>query len=278
MDEARVAAAVRAIRLRKGWRQEDLAARAGVSRATVARIEGGSCGRVRLDATGRVVSALGARADLTIRWHGGDLDRLLDSRHAAMHEAMALRFRRLEGWTAVPEVSYSIYGERGIIDVLAWHPASRCVLVIELKTLLVDVSSLIGVSDRRARLATRIARERGWDARQAGTWIVLAESMTNRRRVEAHGGVLRSAFPDGPMEVRAWLRQPVGPLAALTFLSYAHLPNARQGLLRFRRPKPPHTLAKTSARGSPAAGGAPMTSDGPSAATEPVTQAPPVDV
>lgn len=34
----------------------------------------------------------------------------------------------------MPEVSFSIYGQRGVIDILAWHAATRSLLVIELKT------------------------------------------------------------------------------------------------------------------------------------------------
>jgi hypothetical protein len=65
----------------------------------------------------------------------------------------------------VPEVSFSIFGERGVIDVLAWHAATRTILVIELKTVIADVNELIGNVDRKRRLAPRVAAERGWDAR-----------------------------------------------------------------------------------------------------------------
>ena len=43
-----------------------------------------------------------------------------------------------------PEVSFSIYGERGVIDILAWHPGRRALLIIELKTDIVDVNELVG--------------------------------------------------------------------------------------------------------------------------------------
>jgi hypothetical protein len=50
----------------------------------------------------------------------------------ALDEAVT-RLLADDGWEAVPEVTYSIFGERGSID-LAWHPASRTLLVIELKS------------------------------------------------------------------------------------------------------------------------------------------------
>ena len=60
------------------------------------------------------------------------------------------------GWLFAPEVSFSVYGERGVIDLLAFHPASGCLLVIELKTAIIDVNDLVGTMDRRCRLAAGI--------------------------------------------------------------------------------------------------------------------------
>jgi hypothetical protein len=85
-------------------------------------------------------------------------------------------FAGLDGWVSEPEVSFSIYGERGIIDVLAWHPVRRILLMIELKTELVDINDLMGSADRRRRLGAVIARDRGWDPAAIATWVVLAES------------------------------------------------------------------------------------------------------
>jgi hypothetical protein len=59
------------------------------------------------------------------RWSGGQLERMVNRRHAALHEALARQFSRLAGWRLLAEVSFSIYGERGIIDVLAWHVETR---------------------------------------------------------------------------------------------------------------------------------------------------------
>ena len=52
-----------------------------------------------------------------------------------LHDAVAAWFAHRWGlWRLSPEVSFSVYGERGIIDVLAWHPKTKILLVIELKT------------------------------------------------------------------------------------------------------------------------------------------------
>jgi hypothetical protein len=87
------------------------------------RIEQGRLASVPLGKIRAVAAALDARIDAVVRWQGGDLSRLVSARHARMHEIMARYFLGLPGWMIEPEVSFSIYGERGIIDILAWHPS-----------------------------------------------------------------------------------------------------------------------------------------------------------
>ena len=175
---------------------------------------------MRLGEIERCAVALGARIDHLVRWHGGDLDRLVNGRHSALHEAFAQTFGRLPGWTFVPELSFAIAGERGVIDVVGRH-VSGVMLIVELKSELVDLQELLGTLDRKVRLARRIATSRGWPATEVGAWLVLAEGRTNRRHVEAHAALLRAALPDRGVAMRRWLHQPASPIRALTFLSYA---------------------------------------------------------
>jgi len=235
MDDHHVGTAFRAMRIRKRWRQEDLSARAGVSRASIGRIESGQLASVPLGTIRRVAAALDARFDTVVRWQGGDLGRLLNGRHAAMHEAMARLFASLDGWLAEPEVSFSIYGERGVIDILAWYPVSHVLLVIELKTEFVDVNELMGSVDRKRRLAAVIARERGWDPIGVATWVVLSDNRTNRRALAAHETVMRTKFPVDGRRIRPWLRRPVGRLDALSFLPSVHVVGVRRDLAPIRR-------------------------------------------
>jgi transcriptional regulator with XRE-family HTH domain len=222
VDDQRAGSALRAIRLRKRWRQKDLAAKAKVSPTMIVRIEHGRLEAVPLGTIRRVAHALDARVDTIVRWQGGDLGRLINARHSAMHEAMARMFATLEGWQAEPEVSFSIYGERGVIDILAWHPASRALLVIELKTELVDINDLMGSLDRKRRLAAEISDKRGWHASSISTWVVLANGRTNRRELSRHENVLRTKFPDDGRTVRGWLRRPSSVMNALGFLPSIH--------------------------------------------------------
>lgn len=186
------------------------------------RIEQGRLASVPFGKVRAVATALDARIDAVVRWRGGDLSRLVSARHARMHEVVARYFRDLPGWIIEPEVSFSVYGERGIIDVLAWHPTARILLVIELKTEVVDLNEMLGNLDRKRRLAWSIAKDREWDPVAVSTWVVVADSRTNRRTVAEHGAVLRAKLPTHGRGVAGWLRRPTGRVHALSFL-----PNVR---------------------------------------------------
>jgi transcriptional regulator with XRE-family HTH domain len=203
-------------------RQSDVADAAGVSRAFISLLERGHLERVSLGTLRRVAAVLEIRIDVVARWRGGDLDRLVNARHSAMHESVSRFFESLPDWTVAPEVSFAVYGERGVIDILAWHAPTRSLLVIELKTELVDMQELVGTADRKRRLAVRVARERGWHAATVSCWLIVANTRTNRRRVDVHRSMLRNAFPAAGHTIRTWLREPRGEISALSYWSDAN--------------------------------------------------------
>jgi transcriptional regulator with XRE-family HTH domain len=221
VDDRRVGSSFRAIRMRLGLTQDELGIASATSRPIVGRIEQGRLNGVSLRALRRVATALDMDLNLSPRWRGGDLGRLLNARHSALHEAVAARFAALREWRIEPEVSYSIAGERGVIDLLAWHPGSRSLLVVELKTEIVDVNDLMGSMDRRVRLAPQIGGSRGWRPDTVACWVVVPDTRTNRRIAARHAVVLRAKFPDDGRRVAAWLREPAGVLRALGFLPTA---------------------------------------------------------
>jgi transcriptional regulator with XRE-family HTH domain len=205
------------VRVKRGWRQVDLAAKAGVSQATIWRVERGHIPEMTLGVLRKVAGALEIRLELLPRGRGAELDRLLSARHSALHESVVKALAHdFPEWLMASEVSFSIWGERGVIDLLLWHPGRRALLIIEFKTELVDVGDLLGTMDRRRRLAAQIVKPRGWYPRTVSTWVILAASRTNARRIAEHRTVLRGAFPGGTREIRRWLREPAGPVAALS--------------------------------------------------------------
>jgi transcriptional regulator with XRE-family HTH domain len=238
VDALQLGSALRTVRLRLGLRQADVAQRAGVSQVVVSRIERGRAASMRLRTLLSVAEAIEASVNLGLRWRGGELPRILNAGHAAMHEAAARLFGRHPAWLIAPEATFAIYGERGAIDVLAFHPGARLLLVVELKTQIVDVQDLISSVDRYRRLAPRIAADREWRASAVSTLVLLRDTTTNRRAVAAHAAVLRAAFPLGSREMGRWLRDPSGPVNGLAFLPDSRLRavSARQaGVRRVRQ-------------------------------------------
>lgn len=248
MDDLAVGRLLRTVRARRVWRQEDLARAAGVSRQTVSRIELGRLDGVPLGSLRRVFAAVNVRIVVAARGIGAELPRLADQHHAAMHEDAARLFVPLPGWVSVPEVTFSVFGERGSIDILAWHERSRSLLVIELKTELVDLQDTVSTLDRKVRLAMRIARERGWEPASVSTWLVIAEGRHNRRAVERHAAFLHSRFPADGHAVMRWLRQPVGRIEGLSFLSSARSTSTGQRLAPVRRVQRPRSRATAAPR------------------------------
>lgn len=213
----RFGAQLRAVRVKRRWRQIDLAQRARVHRSVISRIERGQFESTSIGAILAIARALDIQVSLSARWHAGDLDRLVNGRHARLHESVARWFAEdLPEWVLDPEVSFSIYGERGVIDILAWHPSSRALIVIELKTDIVDVNLLMSQMDQRRRLAREIVRDRGWDPVSISTWVIVANGRTNRARLAAHRVVLRNAFPLDGRSIQGWLRRPDRGIAALS--------------------------------------------------------------
>ncbi len=219
MDLVRFGLIIRALRRRKGWRQLDLALAAGVSQALISMIERGHADQVLLVNIFAVVAALEARMVLDIRWHGGELDRLLDQDHAALGAAIG-RLLAAYGWEVHFEVTYAIYRASGSVDVLAWHAATRTLLVIELKTEVTSAEATIRKLDEKARLGAQIAFQRfGWRPDTVARLLVLTDTSTSRRRVVAAGSLFASAFPIRGVQARQWLRAPSGVVSALMFLS-----------------------------------------------------------
>ena len=105
-DPERVGRSIRAIRIRKGLRQQDLATKVGVSRSFVSKVELGKATTADVAKLDGVCRALGADLDVRVRWQGEALDRLLDEAHAAIVERVVALLSRF-GWLTWLEVTSS---------------------------------------------------------------------------------------------------------------------------------------------------------------------------
>lgn len=228
MDDQRLGALVRAVRLRHRLRQQDVADAAGVSQSTVSLVERGHFRTLPVEVVRRIAAALDVRVELIGRWRGGDADRLLGRRHSMLAESFACFVAAHHGWIVEPEVSFAIYGERGIIDQLAWNAAAGHLLVVEFKTAFVDVNDMLGTLDRKRRLIRQIVAERGWQPRAVSVWLIVSDTRTNRRHAIEHATLLRSRFPLDGRQLRPLLRHPSLPTAGLAFWTGSSPGGARQ--------------------------------------------------
>ena len=125
----------------------------------------------------------------TLLFRGAELDRLLDEGHAALLGAVARRLEAL-GWEVRPEVSFAVFGERGSIDLVAWHATSGTLLVDRGQ----DASSC-SVEETLRRPMSRCGSAERWRGGSAGGDAVHACSCCRT----AHGGARcsRAAFSGG---------------------------------------------------------------------------------
>jgi transcriptional regulator with XRE-family HTH domain len=246
MDDVRVGRILRQLRVRKHWRQKDLSIAAEVSQSAISLIERGHLATLSIRVVRRVFAAVDARFEGEVTWRGGLADRLLDERHARLVGAFAAHLTR-RGWEVHIEVSFSQFGERGSIDILALRPAEGVALIIEIKTALMAIDDTIRRLDIKDRLASTIVFERfGWRPSVVGRLLVVQEGATGRRRVSAHEGAFRLAFPDRGSAVRAWIRRPSGRLSGLRFFSSTNPGGTRTGRALSEGPESPRSSPGTT--------------------------------
>ena len=206
----------------------------------MSRVERGRLDGLPLRSIRAIAAALEVTVELLPRSRAASLERIANQAHAALAEQVVAWLSGLGGWVVRPEVSFSRFGERGVIDLLAWHAASRSLLVIELKTEIVDVGELLGTFDRKLRNAHEIAAGLGWDVVTVSRLLVIGEGAYNRRRVGSFAATFAAALPDRSARVRRWLVNPSGSVRGLIYFSNRHpgQPNARiTTVRRVRRPR-----------------------------------------
>ena len=236
-DDVSVGRAVRAVRLSHNLRQSDVAARAGVSRQAISRLERGLVDGMTVRTLRALSRALAMPSVVSLGWRSPELERLTDRVHAALVEEVSL-YLETRGWTLSPEHSFNHYGERGSVDILAWHAAHDALLVVEVKTRIWDVQDLLTTMDRKLRLLPGIAARRwGWRATTAGMLLVLPDLSTHRHVIERHAATFRAALPDRQHRARAWLADPAGRLRGIWFLPISHQNDIGTRALRRRASK-----------------------------------------
>jgi len=235
VDRVKIGNTFRAIRVELRLRQIDVAAAAGVSQQTVSNIECGRFGGVSIDAYCRVAEVLDADVPLAPRWRGPKLDRLLDRRHALLQDHVTALLLTA-GWVVRAEISFNIWGDRGSVDILAWLPASRALLIIEIKTEITGLEETLRVLDMKRRVVPALAaRDLGWYSRAAATVLVMPDATTHRVLIQRHAALVSASLPARTVAVPSWMAAPAGELRGIWFLLDTSQGGAKWRVLSSRR-------------------------------------------
>jgi len=218
MDRVKIGNTFRAIRVEMGLRQADVAARAGVSQQSVSDLECGRFGGLSVNTYCEMARAVDADVSLAPRWRGSKLDRLLDRKHAQIQNRVA-EVLGGHGWEVRTEFSFNLYGERGSVDLLGWHPTSRALLVVEVKTELTDLQETLRVLDMKHRVVPVVSRSNcGWNPLVVGSVLVMPDASTHRDLAERHSALMSASLPSRTWAVRHWVIEPSGTMRGIWFL------------------------------------------------------------
>lgn len=200
-----VGAGLRAARRARGWSQRRLAADSEVPQTVISSIERAAQRYPPLDTVDRLCRALDAELVVAIR--PARLVGRTDQRDPA-HAACAGALRRIlerAGWAVESEVEFLTGRSHGFVDLLAYDPASRRLLVVEVKTELRDVGALERQVNWYLREAPATAARLGWRPLTVSGIVALLATTAVDGAVVANRVTLAASFPVRGRAARAAL-------------------------------------------------------------------------
>jgi len=204
---ATFARACLATRLDLDISREQLAERIGVTPSYIGRIERGSA-NPSVALIEAIADALGLDLRLDVRppiFPGGPHVR--DAVHARC-SAYADRHLRTEGWVTAREVEIVQGRSHGWIDLLAFDRRTGTLLIVEVKTRLLDLGGLERQVAWYERTALRPALALGWRPRRTSLVVLALASEEVDRVVRAHRDLLSFAFPIRAREISRGIADP----------------------------------------------------------------------
>ena len=206
-----VADLVRTTRTVVGWSQAELADRALTSQTKIWRMEHAIRGALDLETLDRVLAQLGLQIVLEVDGrHVVARTEQRDLVHAALLGVLAARLRRA-GWVIVTEVPTGASAPTGWIDLLAYRPTDRALVIGEVKTAIPDVGGLQRQVAFYQREAVWAARRQGWLPESVATFVACLDTVDVATSLAANRRVLAPAFPGDPRVLEAWLQSADAP-------------------------------------------------------------------
>jgi DNA-binding XRE family transcriptional regulator len=182
--------------------QAELAQAVGVSRPYIASIESG-----RANPSLRTVEDIAAALGLELQLLGRapiaiNAPAQRDIVHARCSGYVDRRLGTL-GWDVRREVTIVRGRMRGWIDLLAFDPRRRLLLVIEVKTAIDDLGSIERQLDWYLREAVSVARGLGWHPTRTVGWVLALSTSDVDDSLRKNRSVVDRAFPGRAREMRA---------------------------------------------------------------------------
>jgi transcriptional regulator with XRE-family HTH domain len=190
-----IAFAVADLRQALDWTQAELGDRAGFSQSFVSLVEHMSTPDLTFDSATRLLEAMGARLTIAVSAPFlADRELQRDPAHARCTSYVATRLKR-DGWLTANEVEVGGDRSRGWIDILAYHPDHRLLMVIEIKTEIRDLGAIERTLGWYEREAWAAARRLGWRPRKVVGCLLLLATEMNEARISDNRAAFSAGFP-----------------------------------------------------------------------------------
>jgi transcriptional regulator with XRE-family HTH domain len=177
--------------------QREFAKRIGRSPAYVSLLERGLIETLSIADADRICRILGATlvlgVEATVVFAG---PRQRDAAHARCVAYVARRLRA-DCWLVEREAQIGSPSRPGWIDILAFHPISRVLLVIEVKTELTDLGALERQLRWYVREAPRAATQFGWRAQVLHSCVLMLSTAVIDERIRENAPGIRQISPRG---------------------------------------------------------------------------------
>lgn len=186
--------------------QRELADAAGVSRSLIAAIEAGQA-NPSLDVVMRIGDALGLDLQLVGRPPVAIGARKPNIVHARCSGYVDRRLRAV-GWQTRREVEIASDRSHGWIDLLAFDPRTRVLVIVEVKTWLDDIGAIERQLAWYERVAKGVASGIGWQPDRVMSWLLVLASEEVENSLRRYRDLFRIAFPRRALDMRLDLTEP----------------------------------------------------------------------